>query len=79
MGKLDGKVAVVTGAGRGHAEAIAKLFAKEGAILSICDIIPLNELEQKVGSKIRAEGGKVLCFQTDVSKENQVNRVPSTF
>jgi NAD(P)-dependent dehydrogenase (short-subunit alcohol dehydrogenase family) len=75
MGKLDGKVAVVTGAGRGHAEAIAKLFAKEGAILSICDIIPLNELEQKVGSKIRAEGGKVLCFQTDVSKENQVNRM----
>ena len=75
MGKLDGKVAVVTGAGRGHAEAVAKLFAKEGAILSICDIIPKDELEQKVGSKIRAEGGKVLCFQTDVSKEDQVNKM----
>ena len=73
MGKLDGKVAIVTGAGRGHAEAIAKLFAKEGAALSICDIIPLDELERKVCSKIRAEGGKVLCFQTDVSKEDQVN------
>lgn len=73
MGKLDGKVAIVTGAGRGHAEAIAKLFAKEGANLSICDIIPLDELERKVGVKIRTEGGKVLCFQTDVSKENQVN------
>jgi NAD(P)-dependent dehydrogenase (short-subunit alcohol dehydrogenase family) len=75
MGKLDGKVAMVTGAGRGHAEAIAKLYAKEGATLSICDIIPLNELEQKIGSKIRAEGGKVLCFQTDVSKEDQVNQM----
>jgi NAD(P)-dependent dehydrogenase (short-subunit alcohol dehydrogenase family) len=75
MGKLDGKVAMVTGAGRGHAEAIAKLFAKEGATLSICDIIPLDELEEKVGSKIRAEGGKVLCFQTDVSKEDQVNKM----
>ena len=73
MGKLDGKVAIVTGAGRGHAEAIAKLFAKEGANLSICDIIPLDELERKVGVKIRTEGGKVLCFQTDVSKEDQVN------
>ncbi len=73
MGKLDGKVAIVTGAGRGHAEAIAKLFAKEGANLSICDIIPLDELERKVGVKIRTEGGKVLCFQTDVSKEHQVN------
>jgi NAD(P)-dependent dehydrogenase (short-subunit alcohol dehydrogenase family) len=75
MGKLDGKVALVTGAGRGHAEAVAKLFAKEGADLSICDIIPLDELERKVGSKIRAEGGKVLCFQTDVSQEEQVNKM----
>ena len=73
MGKLDGKVAIVTGAGRGHAEAIAKLFAKEGANLSICDIIPLDELERKVGAKIKTEDGKVLCFQTDVSKEDQVN------
>jgi NAD(P)-dependent dehydrogenase (short-subunit alcohol dehydrogenase family) len=73
MGKLEGKVAIVTGAGRGHAEAVAKLFAKEGATLSICDIIPLDELERKVGSKIRADGGKVLCFQTDVSQEDQVN------
>jgi len=75
MGKLDGKVAIVTGAARGHAEAIAKVFAKEGAAVAICDIIPLKELENTVGSTIRAEGGKVLCFQTDVSKEEQVNRM----
>jgi NAD(P)-dependent dehydrogenase (short-subunit alcohol dehydrogenase family) len=75
MGKLDGKVALVTGAGRGHAEAVAKLFAEEGATLSICDILPLDELERRVGSRIRAEGGKVLCFQTDVSQEEQVNRM----
>jgi NAD(P)-dependent dehydrogenase (short-subunit alcohol dehydrogenase family) len=75
MGKLDGKVAVITGAGRGHAEAIAKVFAKEGAAVAICDIIPLEELENTVGSTIKAEGGKVLCFQTDVSKEEQVNRM----
>ena len=31
MGELEGKVALITGAGRGHAEAIAVLFAKERA------------------------------------------------
>ena len=75
MGKLDGKVAIVTGAGRGHAEALARLFAKEGAAVSICDVIPVNELEEKVGSKIRAEGGKALCFRTDVSREDEVNEM----
>jgi NAD(P)-dependent dehydrogenase (short-subunit alcohol dehydrogenase family) len=73
MGKLDGKVALVTGAGRGHAEAVAKLFVKEGAALSICDIMPLAELDQRVGAPLRAAGGKVLCFHTDVSQEDQVN------
>ena len=75
MGKLDGKVAIVTGAGRGHAEAVARLFAKEGAAVSICDVIPIKELEETVGSKIRAGGRKALCSQTDVSKEDQVNKM----
>ena len=75
MGKLSNKVAMVTGAGRGHAEAIARLFAKEGATLSICDLIPLKELERTVGSAIKDEGVQVLCFQTDVSKEEEVNKM----
>lgn len=75
MGKLDGKVAIVTGAARGHAEAVARLFAREGAAVSICDVIPVKELEDKVGSRIKTDGGKVLGFQTDVSKEDQVNEM----
>ncbi len=75
MGKLDGKVAIVTGAGRGHAEALAVLFAKEGASVSICDIIPVQELEATVGAEIRGAGGKAICFQTDVCKEEQVNQM----
>ena len=51
MGKLDGKVAMITGAGRGHAEAIALRFAQEGAAVSLCDVIPVTTLEEKVGSK----------------------------
>ena len=73
--QLMGKVALITGAGRGHAEAIARRFAKEGAAVSICDILPVGELEKEVGAKIDAEGGKVLCFQTDVSKEDQVQKM----
>ncbi len=73
MGRLMDRVALITGCGRGFGEATAKLFAEEGAAVSICDIIPLRELEEKVGSKIEAMGGKVLCSQTDVTKEDQVN------
>lgn len=73
MGRLDGRVAIVTGCGRGFGEAIALMFARDGATVSICDIIPLRELEEKVGSKIEEVGGEVLCFQADVSEEDQVN------
>jgi NAD(P)-dependent dehydrogenase (short-subunit alcohol dehydrogenase family) len=73
MGKLDGKVAIVTGAARGHSEAVALRFAQEGATVAICDVVPVEVLEKQVGSKIRQAGGKVICFQTDVANEDQVN------
>ena len=75
MGKLDKKIAIITGAARGHAEALAYLFAKEGAAIAICDIIPVKELEATVGAKIKAGGGNVICFHTDVSQEDQVNKM----
>ena len=73
--RLEGKVALITGAARGHADAIAKRFAKEGASVSICDILPVGELENQVGTDIEKAGGKVLCSQTDVSKEDQVQQL----
>ena len=73
--RLEGKVALITGAARGHAEAIAKRFAKEVASVSICDILPVGELENQVGTDIEKAGGKVLCSQTDVSKEDQVQQL----
>ena len=72
MGRINDKVALVTGCRRGFGEAMARLFAEEGAAVSICDIVPEEELWQEVGSKIEAKGGKALCFQTDVSDEAQV-------
>jgi NAD(P)-dependent dehydrogenase (short-subunit alcohol dehydrogenase family) len=73
LGKLNDKIAIITGCRRGFGEAMAKLFAREGAAVSICDIVPEEELWKHVGSKIEKDGAKTLCFQTDVSKEVQVN------
>jgi len=75
MGRLEGKVALITAAGRGHGEAIARRFAKEGAAVAICDIIPVTVLEETVGEQIRTEGGQVLCMQTNVSQEEPVKRM----
>ncbi len=72
MGRLNEKVAVVTGAGRGHGEAVALRFAREGAAVAVCDVLPVEEMESGVGSRIRAAGGEALCSQTDVSQEEPV-------
>ena len=42
MDKLDGKVAIVTGAARGHSQAVARRFVEEGAAVAICDIVPVK-------------------------------------
>ena len=60
MGLLKGKVAIVTGSGRGLGQVTAMLLAKEGAAVSISDIVPLRELKEEVGDKILASGGEVV-------------------
>jgi 3-oxoacyl-[acyl-carrier protein] reductase len=67
MGKLKGKVAVVTGASKGIGAAIAKAFAAEGASVVV------NYASDKVGanavvSAITAAGGKAVAVGGDVSK-----------
>ena len=77
MGRLDGKVAIITGSNSGVGAATAKLFAKEGAKVVI-SARRLPQLEE-VAAEIRAEGGEVLIVQTDVSKnEDAINLVEKT-
>jgi NAD(P)-dependent dehydrogenase (short-subunit alcohol dehydrogenase family) len=74
MGKLDGKVVVVTGASRGIGAEIARLFAVEGGKV-ICAARTLHEgdhsLEgslEKTVAEIKAEGGEATAVTVDVSQ-----------
>jgi NAD(P)-dependent dehydrogenase (short-subunit alcohol dehydrogenase family) len=65
MGRLDGKVGLVSGGARGQGATEAKLFAREGAKVVVGDI--LDELGQKVEAEIRAAGGEATYAHLDVT------------
>ncbi|HXR36605.1 MAG TPA: SDR family NAD(P)-dependent oxidoreductase [Candidatus Binataceae bacterium] len=69
--KLDGKVAIITGAGRGLGRAMAVRFAQAGADV-VAAARTLAELEQ-TAELVRATGRKCLIAQTDVTRSDQVN------
>ena len=71
MGKLDGKVAIVTGAARGIGQKIAVQFAKEGADVAVCDL-KAEWLEETVGL-IEAEGRKALAVGVNVAESAEVD------
>ncbi|MCY3542432.1 MAG: glucose 1-dehydrogenase [Chloroflexi bacterium] len=67
MGKLDGKVAIISGGARGQGAAEARLFAEEGAKVVIGDI--LDEQGQQVEAEINELGGDALYLHLDVTSE----------
>lgn len=70
--RLNGKVAIVTGASSGIGESIALLFAQEGARVVAADITPAGE---QTVSSIKSGGGDAVFVKTDVSKGTDVQQL----
>ena len=65
MGLLDGKVAILTGSGRGIGAAAAKLFASQGASVVVSDLDPAPA--EETATAIRNAGGKAIVVSGDVT------------
>ncbi len=68
-GRLDGKIAIVTGAGGGFGEGIAKLFADEGAKVGVLD------LREDAAERVAAEiGENAIALAADVTSREQIEQ-----
>lgn len=83
MGLLDGRVAFITGGGRGQGRAHATRFAREGAAVVVCDIrrqietVPYamnaeSDLEE-TESAVQAAGGECLAIEADVRSAGEID------
>ncbi|HBT51774.1 MAG TPA: cyclopentanol dehydrogenase, partial [Petrotoga sp.] len=72
-GRLEGKVAIITGAARGMGKVEAEIFAREGAKVVVADILD-NEAKD-VADKINKDGYEAMAVKLDVSKADDWKKV----
>jgi NAD(P)-dependent dehydrogenase (short-subunit alcohol dehydrogenase family) len=71
MGRLDGRVALITGAGAGIGRDSALAFAREGAAVAVVDV--RDHRAEQTAELVRAAGGDARAFTCDVRSLDQVN------
>jgi NAD(P)-dependent dehydrogenase (short-subunit alcohol dehydrogenase family) len=73
VGRLEGKVALITGAASGMGKIAATLFAREGARIVLADVA--DEAGQATADEIGQTGGEALYVRADVSEPDDVQRM----
>ena len=67
MGRLDGKVALISGGARGQGSVEGRMFSREGAAVVLGDV--LDDEGKKVALEITANGGKATYVHLNVTSE----------
>lgn len=75
MGKLDGRIAIVTGGGSGIGKASALKMASEGAGVMVADL--REEIAADVAKEISEQGGKAISIKCDVGSEEDIIKMTS--
>lgn len=76
LGRLQGKVAIITGANSGIGRATARLFGREGAKVVCCDL--QEDTTPRIDKLIEQDGGRAAFLQVDVTRQESCDRMVST-
>lgn len=76
LGRLQGKVAIITGANSGIGRATARLFGREGAKVVCCDI--QETITPRIDELIKQDGGEAVFANIDVTKQADCDRMVAT-
>jgi NAD(P)-dependent dehydrogenase (short-subunit alcohol dehydrogenase family) len=73
LGRLEDKVAIITGANSGIGRASARLFAREGARVVCCDI--QETISPRIDQLIKQDGGEAIFAKIDVTQQEDCDRM----